>query len=128
MLTTNALKQMLSKSYDSDSTYEVPSKFSVGTGQSEPTINDTALDNQIEFDTGIEEKDFVSGYPIVDLDNLTVKFRMFINSLEANDEELSELGIWEKGENTLHSRNTFEAQNKTSTVEISIIKSDKFEQ
>jgi hypothetical protein len=126
MLTKNALKTMLSKTYDSASTYEVPTKFSVGTGTTTPTINDTTLDTQVEIETGVEEKVFITGYPILDLDNLSVKFRLFLNSLEANGNELTEVGIWEKGNDTLFSRNVFTAQNKTSSVEISIIKSDKW--
>jgi hypothetical protein len=127
MLTKNALKTILSRTYDNSSTYEVPSKFQIGTGDTAPTINDTELENSVEFEAGISEKSFVEGYPIINLTNLEVKFRMFINSLEANDNELTEIGIFEKGNNTLFSRNTFEPQNKTSEVELSIIKSEKFQ-
>lgn len=118
---------MLSKTYDSSSTYEVPSKFSIGTGTTSPTYNDIELEDQVEIDTGIEEKDFVTGYPIIDLDNLSVKFRLFLNSLEANGNEITEIGIWEKGEDTLFARNTFDAQNKTSATEISFIVAHKFQ-
>lgn len=128
MITKNGLKQMLSKAFDSASTYEVPTKFSVGTSTTEPTINDTALGNQVDITTGVTKKIFLSGYPQIDLDNLTVKTRVFLDTLEANGNDLSEIGIWEEGNNELMSRNTFTPQTKTSSVEISIIKSDKWEQ
>lgn len=124
VLTNEAKKLIFDKAYNENSTYGVPKKFSVGTGTNTPTENDTQLQNEVQIQSGVYKKDFVSGYPIIDLTKKEVKFRMFLNSLEANGNQLSEVGIWENGQNKLFSRNTFEPQNKTSAVEISIIKKD----
>lgn len=126
MLTKEKFKQIISKSYDSASTYEVPTVFSIGTGTTTPTEDDVELDTQVDIDTGVQEQVFVSGYPIIDLDNLSVKFRMFLNTLQANGNDLSEIGIWEKGNNKLLSRDVFTPTTKTNSVEISIIKTEKY--
>lgn len=125
-ITNEGIKAMLDRTYNPSSDYGVPSKFSVGVGTVDADFEDTALGTQVELTTGVEEKDFVTNYPQIDLDNLSVKFRLFLNTLEANENEISEVGIWEKGNNTMFSRNTFSPQSKTSAVEISIIKADRW--
>lgn len=123
MILINGIKALIDRFYNESPTYGHPEKFSVGINQTTPVFTDTALDEEVEFETSVTEKDFVSGYPIVDLTNYSAKFRMFINSLEANDEDLNGVAIKDSSGNVF-SINTFEPQTKTSAVEISIIKSE----
>jgi hypothetical protein len=123
MIVVNGIKAMVDRFYNESPTYGHPVEFSVGKNQTEPEFEDTELDDEIEFEAGITEKEFVSGYPIVTLSDYSAKFRMFLNSLEANDEDINGVAIKDSSGN-VYSINKFEPQTKTSAVEISIIKSE----
>jgi hypothetical protein len=123
MQVKTGVKAILDRYYSETPTYLHPSKFSIGTTQDDPVFTDTALTDEIEFTVGVTEKDFESGYPVVDLDNLTGKTRLFINSLEANGESISGIAIKDSN-GEVFSINKIDAQNKTSSVEIAIIKGE----
>jgi len=126
MITETGLKGMVDRFYSESPTYGNPSEFSVGITQETPTFTDTELTDEVEISTGVTSKEFVADYPVIDLDNLTVKMRVFLNSLEANDEELNGIAIKDSSGN-VYSINKFATQNKTSAVELSIIKSEKWD-
>lgn len=123
MIVIKGIKALIDRFYNESPTYGTPSKFSVGKEQSNPQFNDTELDDEVEFEVGVTEKNFEAGYPIIDLDNYSAKFRAFINSLEANDEEINGFAIKDSSGN-VYSINNFEPQTKTSSVELSIIKTE----
>lgn len=126
MITKGGIQQMISKAFDVNSTFETPTQFSVGKNTSKPSFIDTNVKDPIEITPGEYKKVFSIGYPMVDLEKLEVKTRMFLNTLEANDEDITEIGTFEQGNNTLLSRNVFTPITKTDSVEIAIIKSDMF--
>ena len=71
-------------------------------------------------------KIFVSGYPILDETNLQVTFRCFLNTLEANGYDISEMGLFNTDSSPkIYSRAVFTPLNKSETVEISFVQKDK---
>jgi hypothetical protein len=115
MIVKNGIRAFVDRFYNESPTYGNPSKFSVGKEQSNPQFNDTELDDEVEFEVGVTEKNFEAGYPIIDLDNYSAKFRAFINSLEANDEDLNSVAIKDASGN-VYSINTFDPQTKTNSL------------
>ena len=121
MITNDGKKIILDRTYNSSPTLSAPAQFKVGTGNTEATINDTDLENPVNID-GDNFKAFESGYPTQDTNTLTNTIRCFLNSLEANGNNLSEFGIV-NGDGTplLFSRTVHTAINKTSSNEITYI-------
>ena len=127
MIVEQGQKAMIDRFYNETPTHGRPKLFSVGINQTNPQFTDTELTNEVEFDTGITEKEFSIGYPTIDFNTYSAKYRLFINSLEANDNELNGVAI--KDENgVVYSINRFEPQPKTSAVEISIIKTERIQE
>lgn len=124
-ITTDGKKIILNRAFKSSPDYLAPSQFKVGTGTTTPTVSDTDLETPVAIDGG-NFKDFVSGYPSLDETNSQVTFRCFLNSLEANGNNLTEFGIVnEDGTPLLFSRAVHTSISKTSSVEITYISKDK---
>lgn len=116
---------VIDRTFLSSPTKLPPSQFKVGTGTTNPTITDTDLESAVNIDTD-EFKDFISGFPTVDTTNNQATSRMFLNTLEANGNDLSEIGIFNKDTTPImFSRTTFPTISKTSVNEITFIQKDK---
>ena len=103
-----------------------PTQFKVGTGTTAPTIADTDLETAIAIDGGSQFlKDFITGFPTVDLVNNQATTRMFLNTLEANGNDLTEVGCFnEDGSPVMFSRTVFPVVSKTNLIEVTFIEKD----
>ena len=125
VITSGGKGIVLNRTFLDTPTKLAPSQFKVGTGTTEPTIADTDLETEVNIGAQ-PEKDFVSGFPTLDTVNNQATIRMFINSLEANGNALSEMGVFnEDGSPVMFSRATFTALSKTSSIEVTFIEKDK---
>ena len=125
IITTSGKKLILNRTFLSSPTITAPVQFSIGTGTTAPAAGDTDLETPVSID-GDNFKAFVSGYPVLDTTNLQSTIRCFINSLEANGNDLTEFGILNSdATKQLFSRAVFTAISKTSSNEITIIQKDK---
>lgn len=124
IITTSGKKIIMDRTFNSSPTRTVPSQFKVGTGTTDPTISDTDLETPVSID-GDNFKNFVSGYPLLDLINMQVTFRANLLSTEANGNTLTEWGtVNSDGTPLLFSRSTFTGIAKTSSIEIAFIEKD----
>jgi hypothetical protein len=125
IITTNGKKIILDRTYNSSPTLTAPSQFKVGTGTTTPALSDTDLVTPVDID-GDNFKDFVSGYPTQDTTALSNTIRCFLNSLEANGNNLTEFGIVNAdGTPLLFSRTVHTPISKSSSNEITYIVKDK---
>ena len=117
---------MINRGFKATPDYTVPSLFKVGTGTTTPVVSDTDLVTPVTIDSG-DTKAFVSGYPTIDETNLEVTIRTYLNSLEANGNNLTEFGVFNTDASELMvSRAVFTSITKNNTVEISFIEKEKF--
>jgi len=92
------------------------SKFKVGTGQSEPTVSDTDLQNPVLF------KDIEDGDITYDESSKTITIRARISANEANGSYISEAGEFNSDNSpVMTSRDIFEPITKTGSDELTII-------
>ena len=125
LITTNGKKIILDRTFTASPTLTAPSQFKVGTGTTAPTLADTDLGTAVSID-GDNFKAFVSGYPVLDTTNIQATTRCFLNSLEANGNDLTEFGIVNSdGSPLLFSRAVHTAISKTTSNEITYIQKDK---
>jgi len=127
IVTTNGKGIVLNRTFLATPTQLAPSQFEVGTGTTAPVVGDTDLETKVTLDGGSTYfKDFVSGFPTLDTTNIQATTRMFLNSLEANGNDLTEMGVFNKDETpVLFSRSTFTSLSKTSSIEVTFIEKDK---
>lgn len=124
-VTNEGLKIFLNRTFKEIPDYTTPTVFSVGTGTTTPQVTDTDLDTKVNINGG-DTKAFVSGYPTLDETNLQVTIRCFLNTLEANGNDISEFGLFNADTTPkMYSRAVFTALNKSSTVEITFVQKDK---
>jgi hypothetical protein len=128
MITKEGIKIIMDRAYNKTPERNAPDRFIIGTGDTEPTFEDTELDNQVEFQLGQDDRQFLVGYPDVDLTNLKVNFIGFLNSIEGNGNNLTELGIIESTTGKLYSRNLFPPLEKNDSVEVSFVQEDEWEE
>lgn len=106
-------------------TQTVPSQFKVGTGTTTPSIADTDVETVVAINGG-NLKNFVSGFPTLDTVNNEATSRMFLNTLEANGNTLSEMGVFNSdGTPKMFSRVVFTGLAKTNIIELAFIQKDK---
>lgn len=125
-LITNAGKDIIfDRAFRATPTKTTISQFKVGTGTTAPTLADTDLETPVNID-GDNFKNFVSGYPVLDTTNRQITVRAFLNSTEANGNDLTEFGLFNTdGTPVCFSRNTFTSISKSTSIEISFIEKDK---
>jgi hypothetical protein len=125
LITTNGRKIILNRAFMSSPDYTAPSQFKIGTGTTTPVVGDTDLETPVNID-GDNFKGFVLGYPVLDETNMQATIRCYLNSLEANGNDLTEFGIV-NGDGTpmLFSRTVHTVISKTSSIEITYIEKDK---
>ena len=123
IVTTNGKGIVLNRTFLATPTQLAPSQFEVGTGTTAPVVGDTDLETKVTLDGGSTYfKDFVSGFPTLDTTNIQATTRMFLNSLEANGNDLTEMGVFNAdGTPVLFSRSTFTSLSKTSSIEVTFI-------
>jgi len=125
IITNSGKLIILDRTYNASPTRSAPTLFSVGTGTTAPTVSDTGLGTAVDID-GDNFKGFVSGYPILDTTTKTTAIRCYLNSLEANGNDLTEFGILNSdGTKLLFSRTVHTAISKTTSNEVTYIIKDK---
>lgn len=121
IITTDGLLITLDRTFLSSPTRTAPSQFKVGTGTTTPTLSDTDLETPVNID-GDNFKNFVTGYPVLDETSIKSTIRCFLNSLEANGNDLTEFGIVNSdGSPLLFSRAVHTSISKTSSIEVTYI-------
>jgi len=124
IITTDGKKIILDRTFNSSPTRTAVSQFKVGTGTTTPAITDTDLVTAVDID-GDNFKDFVSGYPTQDFTALSNTTRCFLNSLEANGNNLTEFGIVNSdGTPLLFSRTVFTTISKSTSNEVTFVVKD----
>jgi hypothetical protein len=95
LLTNNGKKIFLNRISKSTPDYTELNQFKVGTEQDDPTINDEDLTNPADLTgSGVYFKNFVSGYPTINETELYSIIRCFLETNEANGNELNGFGIF----------------------------------
>jgi len=122
IVTTKGKGIVLNRTFLATPTQLAPSQFEVGTGTTAPVVGDTDLETKVILSGADYFKDFVSGFPTLDTTNIQATTRMFLNSLEANGNDLTEMGVFNAdGTPVLFSRSTFTSLSKTSSIEVTFI-------
>ena len=117
----------MDRSFNSSPTRTAISQFKVGTSSTAPSLDDTDLISPVSID-GDNFKNFVSGYPTLDLTNMQVTVRAILLSTEANANTLTEWGtVNTDGTPLLFSRSTFTGIPKTSSIEVAFIEKNSLE-
>lgn len=125
VVTDNGKLITVNRTFLSSPTITAPSLFSVGTGTTTPTISDTSLETPVNINGG-QTKAFLSGFPTIDATNFQSTIRCFLNSLEANGNNLTEWGVFNSdGSPLMFSRMVFTSITKTSSLEVTLIEKDK---
>ncbi len=127
VITNSGKGIILNRAFLATPTLTAPAQFGVGTGTTEPNISDTSLETAIAIDGGSTYfKDFVSGFPALDTVNNQASIRMFLNTLEGNGNDLTEVGSFNNdGTPVLFSRSVFSPLSKTTSVEVTFVEKDK---
>jgi hypothetical protein len=126
IITTEGLKIMMNRTYKETPDYSAPSVFEVGTGTDTPAVGDTDLQTAVEIETGDYTKELDN--PTLDETAMTAEFTSFLNSLEANGNSITEMGIFNTdGTPKLWSRAVFNSITKTNTVEVSFTQVEAIE-
>ena len=123
---TNAGRKIcLNRTFETTPDYLEPSQFKVGTGTTTPTTADTDLETAVNIN-GVEPKDFVSGYPVLDEVNNQVTIRCFLLTTEANANSLTEFGLFNEDASALmFSRAVHTALTKTTSVQVIYVEKDR---
>ena len=88
--------------------------FKIGVGTTQPTAQDTSLENPVEFTAGVTTKNFDSvGYPTTK----EMKYQLTVDFIEGNGQTLSEIGLF-FADGTMFSRFLHQGVNKTSYIKI----------
>ncbi len=125
IITTDGRKIVMDRTFNASPTRTAISQFKVGTGTTAPALGDTDLETPVSID-GDNFKNFVTGYPSLDLTNMQATVRAILLSTEANGNNLTEWGtVNTDGTPLLFSRSTFSTLAKTSSVEVAFIEKDK---
>lgn len=121
IITNDGKKIVMDRTFNSVPDRTTISQFKVGTGSTSPTISDTDLETPVNIG-GDNFKNFVTGYPILDLINMQVTFRAIVLSTEANGNSLTEFGtVNSDGTPVLFSRSVHTQINKNNSIEIAYI-------
>ena len=125
IVTTAGKGLILNRTFLDTPTISATTRFKVGTGTTAPALADTDLETPVSID-GDNWKDFVSGFPTLDVPSLSATTRMFLNTLEANGNNLTEVGSFNTdGTPVMFTRSTFTPIAKTSSIEVTFIEKDK---
>ena len=125
LITNSGKLIILDRTYNSSPTRTAPTLFKVGTATTTPALSDTDLGTAVDID-GDNFKGFVSGYPVLDTTSRKATIRAFLNSLEANGNDLTEFGIVNTdGTKLLFSHTVHTAISKTISNEITYIIKDR---
>lgn len=121
IITDDGKKIMMDRTFNSVPDRTSVSQFKIGTSSQTPSVSDTDLISPVSID-GDNFKNFVTGYPILDLLNMQVTFRGIVLSTEANGNSLTEFGtVNSDGTPLLFSRSVHTQINKTDSIEIAYI-------
>ena len=124
-ITDNGRLIALHRTFTASPTITAISQFRVGTGTTNPTSANTAMETAVNINGG-QLKNFVTSYPVLDTTNFQSTVRAFLTSLEANSNTLTEMGTFNTdGTPLLFSRATFTGIVKTSSIEVTFIEKDK---
>ena len=121
IITNDGKQIMLDRTFLSSPTLTPPSQFKVGTGTNTPVVTDTDLQTPVNINGG-QLKNFVAGFPSIDTVSVQATMRSFLNTLEANGNDLTEFGAF-NGDGTplLFSRTTHPVISKSTSVEVTYI-------
>ena len=131
IITNNGKNILLYRAYTENADlsaiqYLAPTQFKVGVANGTPAVGDTDLDTPVEITAGVYLKDFVTDYPSIDLTNNEITTRCYLNSLEANGNDINAVGIFnEDSSPLLFSEDVMTAESKSNTDEFAYIIKDR---
>lgn len=131
ILTNNGKKVLLYRAFTvnaslSATEYLAPTKFKVGINGTTPDITNNDLDDPVEITTGVYTKSFVTGYPSINLTTNEVTTRLYLNSLEANGNDIDSVGLFNEDTAPLMlSQDYMRAESKSSTDEFIYVIRDR---
>jgi len=113
--------------FDSAPAYTRPNYFSVGTGTTNPTLTDTAMETLVQID-GADTKEVVSGYPSISDSTFNITTRCLLLTTDCNGNSITEFGLFNSdGTPVMFSRAVFTAITKTAFVQAIFVEKDKIE-
>lgn len=112
------------RTFETSPTLTAPSKFSVGTGTTDPVVGNTSIETLVQI-SGSDTKDVVAGYPSLNDGTMVATTRCVLLTTECNGSNISEFGLKNTdGTPLLFSRGTFTAISKTASIQIIIVEKD----
>ncbi len=125
VITNSGRLIMLDRTFLSSPTRLSPTQFKIGTGTTTPDATDTDLETPVNIN-GSDFKNFVSGFPTLDITNMIATFRCFVATTEANGNSLTEFGVVnEDGSPLLFSHAVHSALTKTNSIQVTYIEKDQ---
>ena len=119
LITTNGKKILLNRGYSASPDLTAPTKFKIGTATVEATVSDTDLGSAVVISGTDYVKSFETNYPAFDYNSMTSTIRVRLNTLEANGNALTEVGMFNTdGTPLMESRDLFTAISKTTSDEL----------
>ncbi len=116
---------MLDRTFLSSPTRLSPTQFKIGTGVTTPDVTDTDLETPVNIN-GSDFKNFVSGFPTLDILNMIATIRCFVATTEANGNSLTEFGVVnEDGSPLLFSHAVHSALIKTDSIQATYIEKNQ---
>ena len=95
MITNNGFKIAINRIGTDTPDYDVVSQFKIGKDQVSVSATDTDLTTPVEISGGAYFKD-LSEAPYVDEANYEITTTSYLNSVEANGEDLNAIGVFNK--------------------------------
>jgi len=116
---------MLNRTWKATPDYTTMSTFKIGTGTTAPAITDTDIETGVNINGGAT-KSFVTGFTTLDETNFQATIRCFLNTLEGNGNNLTEMAIFNTDATPkMWSRMTHTSVTKSNSIEITYIQKDK---
>lgn len=118
---------MLDRTFNTEPIYSEPNRFKVGVGLTDVNVTDTDLENPVQIDID-NMKPIAEGYPVTQEQYLEVGFRFFLDADEANDNLISEIGLFDEN-GKMYSRVVLPEGseiNKVEGVQVAFVQKDRF--
>jgi hypothetical protein len=127
VFTKNGKIVSLNRTFKVTPDYLAPTVFKVGTGTTTPTVADTDLETPVDITLGVQIKDFVTSYPVLDETNVQATTRCLLLTNEANSNTLTEFGVFNEDASPLMlSRLVHTGIAKTSSIQLVYVEKDRY--
>ena len=126
VITNSGKKIILNRTFKSVPDYTQISQFKVGTGTTTPTAAQTDLVTPVDITAGVQSKDFVATYPIIDETAMQSTVRCLLLTTEANGNSLAEFcTVNEDGTPLMFDRMVHTPITKTASIQVIYVQKNK---